>query len=61
MGIFDVLKGAKKGEEAESEEEEAPESKPAKSGYRTLLKESAEAGDWDAFADAVAGLCKQTK
>ena len=60
MGILDALKGMKgKGEEAE---EAAPESDAApKTGYRTLIKESAEAGDWDAFADAVAEFCKQSK
>ncbi len=61
MGILAVLAGAKKGEGDDSTEEEAPESKPAeKTGYRTLIKEAAEDGDWDAFADAVVGLCKQS-
>ena len=60
MGILDALKGMKAGKGAESDEEEAPESKSApKTGYRTLIKEAAEDGDWEAFADAVAGLCKQ--
>lgn len=54
-----ALAGAKdKG--ASSEMGEAPESEPAeKTGYRTLIKESAMDGDWDAFADAVAGYVKQ--
>ncbi len=62
MGIFDVMKDAAKGKGADSDEEKAPESGAApKTGYRTLLKEAAEDGDWDAFADAVAGLCRQSK
>ncbi len=60
MGIMEALAGAKKDPDAASEDT-APESKPSeKSGYRTLLKEAAEDGDWDAFADAVVGLCKQS-
>ncbi len=58
MGILDALAGMKKG--AESDEDDAPESKPAeKTGYLTLMKESAADGDWDGFADAVAGYVKQ--
>lgn len=54
-----ALAGAKdKG--APSGMEEAPASEPAeKTGYRSLIKESAMDGDWDAFADAVAGYVKQ--
>jgi hypothetical protein len=62
MGVFESIMGAKKDKGVSSEEEEAPESGPVapKTGYRALLKESAEDGDWEAFADAVAGLCKQS-
>ncbi len=42
------------------EEGEAAEPKPEKTGYRAVLKEAAADGDWDAFADAVVGLCKQS-
>lgn len=59
-GLLAVLEGVKKGKGDDSEEEEAPESKPGeKTGYRQLMKEAAEDGDWDGFADAVVGLCKQ--
>lgn len=59
MGLFDALAGAK--DKDAGSEESAPESKSGeKTGYRTLIKEAAEDGDWDAFADAVVGLCKQS-
>jgi len=61
MAIFDVLKGAKAKEAPSSPEEGAAAPDAPKTGYRTLIKESAEAGDWDAFADAVAEFCKQSK
>jgi hypothetical protein len=50
-----------KGKAAESDEEEAaePEAKESHGGeYKALIKDSAEAGDWDAFADAVAGYVR---
>jgi hypothetical protein len=60
MGILAILEKAGKGKGVSSDVEEAPESKPAaKSDYRAELKEAAEEGDWDAFASAVEGLCKQ--
>ncbi len=53
-----ALAGAK--DKGASDVEEAPASEPAeKTGYRSLMKESAMDGDWDAFADAVAGYVKQ--
>ena len=60
-GIFAAL-GEAKDKGASSDVEEAPESEPAeKTGYRSLMKEAAADGDWDAFADAVVGLIKQSK
>ncbi len=59
MGLMEALAGAKKDPDAASEDTE-PESSPSgKSGYRTLLKEAAEDGDWDGVADAIEGMCKQ--
>jgi hypothetical protein len=57
--ILALALGKDKG--AASEEEEAPESgpeKPSEDEYKSLIADAAKAGDWDAFADAVAGLVR---
>ncbi len=42
------------GKEAESDEEEAPESKPGKGeDYKKIAIEAAEEGDWSAMVDAI--------
>lgn len=49
-------KGGSLSEEEESSEPAAEESSEAE--YKSLIADSAKAGDWDAFADAVAGLVR---
>jgi hypothetical protein len=44
------------------EEEEAPESGRSEAAeYKSVIADAAKAGDWDAFADAVAGLVSCSK
>lgn len=53
-----------KGKAADSPEEEAaePESEDSSAEeYKELIADSAKSGDWDAFADAVAGLVRCSK
>jgi len=56
-----VLALKPKGKGASSEEEEASEPKAEESAegeYKSLIADAAKAGDWDAFADAVAGYVR---
>jgi hypothetical protein len=68
-GLALIMKAAKSkkpvGDDApsfgEESEEEAPESEPGDSSadaYKAEIADAAKAGDWDAFADAVAGLVR---
>lgn len=53
-----------KGKAADSTEEEAAEPEAEESSeaeYKALIADAAKAGDWDAFADAVAGLVRCSK
>lgn len=54
-------KGATSDDSEEESEEEAPESSKDLSEYKSLIADSAKAGDWSAFADAVEGLVKGCK
>ena len=59
--ILALALGPKKGKAAESPEEEAAEPAAEESSeaeYKSLIADAAKAGDWDAFADAVAGLVR---
>lgn len=50
-----------KGKAADSDKEEAAEPAAEESSeaqYKSLIADSAKAGDWDSFADAVAGLVR---
>ena len=62
-GILALALGPK-GKAAESPEEEAAEPAAEESSeaeYKSLIADAAKAGDWDAFADAVAGLVACSK
>lgn len=51
-----------KGDSSPEMEEEAPESgKSEAAEYKSVIADAAKAGDWDAFADAVAGLVSCSK
>ncbi len=63
-GAILALALGSKGKAAESEKEEAAEPAAEESSeaeYKSLIADAAKAGDWGAFADAVAGLVRCSK